>query len=30
MRILLFGRNGPIGDWLDRLPDTDSIRKKDN
>ncbi|MGN0945622.1 MAG: 2-amino-4-hydroxy-6-hydroxymethyldihydropteridine diphosphokinase [Megasphaera sp.] len=26
--LILCGR--PIGDWLDRLPDTDSIRKKDN
>ena len=26
--LILCGR--PIGDWLDRLPDTDSIRKKDS
>ena len=26
--LILCGRS--IGDWLDQLPDTDSIRKKDN
>ena len=26
--LILCGR--PLGDWLDRLPDTDSIRKKDD